>query len=113
MNHPTATQLLADLDRIREVINDEILDNNADSVPVAYIVGVKEIATELQVTPQAVSNWEQRRRTTGFPQPLKRLASGPVYDARAIYRWHRNYVPATGGAPTGNANNKEGKNQHG
>jgi hypothetical protein len=32
--------------------------------------------------------WDARRVTNGFPEPVERLAMGPVYDMRAVRAWH-------------------------
>lgn len=49
------------------------------------LVGVNEIAAMAGVTTQAVANW--RVRSSDFPQPLKELASGPVFRRTQIRAW--------------------------
>lgn len=49
------------------------------------LVGINEIATIASVSPQAVANW--RTRSPDFPQPLKELASGPVFRRSQIRAW--------------------------
>ena len=50
-----------------------------------HLAGTTEIAKSLGVTRQAVVNW--RSRNPEFPEPLARLASGPVYDELTIMQW--------------------------
>ncbi|WP_192255608.1 Z1 domain-containing protein [Mesorhizobium caraganae] len=49
------------------------------------LVGINEIAAMAGVTTQAVANW--RVRSSDFPQPLKELASGPVFRGTQIRAW--------------------------
>lgn len=49
------------------------------------LVGINEIAQMASVTTQAVANW--RVRSSDFPQPLKELASGPVFRRTQIRAW--------------------------
>lgn len=49
------------------------------------LVGMNEIAGMAGVTTQAVANW--RVRSSDFPQPLKDLASGPVFRRTQIRAW--------------------------
>lgn len=50
--------------------------------------GVAEIAEELGVARTTVSMWDERRsEANGFPQPLERLRSGPIYDMATIRSW--------------------------
>lgn len=49
------------------------------------LVGINEIATMAGVSTQAVANW--RVRSSDFPQPLKELASGPVFRRTQIRAW--------------------------
>lgn len=49
------------------------------------LLGVQEIAKLAGVSPQAVSNWLNRH--PDFPQPVARLASGPVWMAAPVRRW--------------------------
>lgn len=51
----------------------------------ADLVGVQEIAQMAGVTSQAVTNWEARY--ADFPQPLVRLASGPVWEWKRVVKW--------------------------
>jgi chromosome partitioning protein len=53
------------------------------------LVGVAEIAAMAGVTKQAVSNWQHRH--DGFPKPIQRLQTGPVWDKEAIARWIKNH----------------------
>ena len=49
------------------------------------LVGINEIAGMAGVSPQAVANW--RVRSSDFPQPLKELASGPVFRRTQVRAW--------------------------
>lgn len=49
------------------------------------LVGINEIAAMADVSTQAVANW--RVRSSDFPQPLKELASGPVFRRTQIRAW--------------------------
>ncbi|RBP17313.1 Z1 domain-containing protein [Roseiarcus fermentans] len=49
------------------------------------LVGIAEIAAMGGVSTQAVANW--RVRSPDFPQPLKELASGPVFRRTQIRAW--------------------------
>src|SRR5262249_37204819 len=49
------------------------------------IVGINEIATMAGVSSQAVANW--RVRAPDFPQPLRELASGPVFRRSQVRAW--------------------------
>lgn len=49
------------------------------------LVGINEIATMAGVSTQAVANW--RVRSSDFPQPLKELASGPVFRRTQVRAW--------------------------
>jgi hypothetical protein len=48
------------------------------------IVGVREIANHLGVTPARVTQLTKR---ADFPAPYARLASGPVWKREPILRW--------------------------
>ena len=65
------------------------------------LAGVAEIAEELGVGRNAVSMWDIRRTGVAhdFPQPVVRLASGPVYDMAEIRAWwtRRQHRDADGG----------------
>jgi hypothetical protein len=49
------------------------------------LMGLFEVARLARVSPQAVSNWVNRK--ADFPEPLAQLASGPVWDGAEIRRW--------------------------
>lgn len=51
------------------------------------LAGVAEIADELGVPRTNISMWDARRRTSGFPEPIARLAAGPVYRMDEIRAW--------------------------
>lgn len=54
--------------------------------------GIAEISAEFGVPRSTVSMWDIRRRTTRMPEPVARLASGPIYDMAEIRRWYPNKV---------------------
>jgi hypothetical protein len=50
--------------------------------------GVAEIAEELGLPRTTVSMWDARRsEVNGYPEPVARLASGPIFDMAEIRRW--------------------------
>ena len=49
------------------------------------LMGLYEIANLAGVTPQAVSNWVKRKMD--FPKPVATLASGPVWEGKAVRAW--------------------------
>jgi predicted DNA-binding transcriptional regulator AlpA len=49
------------------------------------LVGVAEIAQRAGVKRDTIRQW--RRRHPDFPQPLIRLATGPVWDYAEVERW--------------------------
>jgi hypothetical protein len=51
------------------------------------LVGVAEIARLKGVGRTTVTQWAARRHRNGFPEPVARLAMGPVYDRREIEAW--------------------------
>jgi predicted DNA-binding transcriptional regulator AlpA len=58
---------------------------NTTQEDIMELMGLYEIAQAAGVTPQAVSNWVKRKPE--FPEPLALLASGAVWDGRAIRTW--------------------------
>lgn len=64
-----------------------------------HLAGVAEIAALFLVSRTVVSNWDARRDRNGFPLPVCRLASGPVYDVNEVLSWYAGYVPLKGGRP--------------
>lgn len=69
------------------------------TIDVGSIVGVAEISSLLGVGRTTVSNWDDRRERNGFPQRVKTLASGPIYDVDEIVAWFVDYEPSRGGRP--------------
>ena len=49
------------------------------------LVGIAEIARDIGVSRQVVSNWRSRDAT--FPQPVKTLSMGPVFDMNDVKNW--------------------------
>lgn len=56
--------------------------------PNVELGGVAEISEEFGVPRSTISMWNARRNeNNGFPEPVVRLASGPVYDMAEIRAW--------------------------
>lgn len=51
--------------------------------------GVAEISDLFGVPRTTVSMWDTRRATSGFPEPVERLAMGPIYRMDEVAEWHR------------------------
>lgn len=49
------------------------------------LVGVAEVAARLGVKPGTIRQWQ--RRHADFPQPLARLAAGPVWNWEDFGAW--------------------------
>ena len=61
------------------------------------LVGVQEVATRAGVAVATVHSW--RRRHGDFPEPVARLASGPVWRWSDVEAWLA--VPRPSGRPRG------------
>lgn len=61
------------------------------------LAGLAEAAEILGVTKRTALGYSKRR---DFPEPLARLASGPVWDAAAVETWCVNHGPFRRGRPT-------------
>lgn len=72
------------------------------------LAGVAEVATALGVSRTQVQTWDSRRARNGFPEPVARLACGPIYALSAVLEWRAQYVPNKGGAPRGERNGRYG-----
>lgn len=55
--------------------------------------GVAEISELFGVPRTTVSMWDARRATSGFPQPVQRLAAGPVYLMSEVVAWYEERYP--------------------
>lgn len=54
------------------------------------LMGFKEVAEYLKVTPQTIRNYlNPKRPNSRFPKPLKYLAATPVWDRREIEAYKR------------------------
>ena len=53
------------------------------------LVGVKELAEYLGVHRSMITHWDARRRRTGFPLPVARLAMGAIYDRGEVMMWRQ------------------------
>src|SRR4051794_33183639 len=58
------------------------------------LAGVQEIAELLNVTRQRVHQII-RNDDSGFPAPVAELASGDIWDLRAVQKWKRTVRPST------------------
>jgi hypothetical protein len=70
-----------------------------DTVEVRNLAGVAEVAWLFGVRRTTVSNWSAHRSGAGFPEPVVRLASGPVFDLSEISAWYAGYSPLKGRKP--------------
>jgi hypothetical protein len=69
------------------------------SIPLEYLVGFAEIAETLREGRTTVGNWYDRRARNGFPECVKRLRQGPLFDLREVKEWYDDYTPSKGGRP--------------
>ncbi len=60
------------------------------------LVGVAEIAQTFGVSKQTAVKYSQR---PDFPEPLDRLASGPVWRRTAVAAWGKEHLPLRTGRP--------------
>ena len=65
------------------------------------IAGNKDLAAMLHVKESTNANWADRRemaddKGTGYPNPIARIASGPVWDASEVREWYKAYTPQKG-----------------
>ena len=71
------------------------------TIDVTEIVGIREMLDMLHVRDSTLSNWVRQRimadnRGTGFPEPIRKLAMGPIWDAEEVRAWYRKYTPQKG-----------------
>lgn len=73
-----------------EAVDEQTHLDQADQPNLPRLVSAAEVADQLGISRQRV---HQLQSTAGFPEPLYRLRTGPVWDARAIEafatRWDR------------------------
>jgi hypothetical protein len=60
------------------------------------LAGLAEVAEMLRVTKRTALNYAKRE---DFPEPLDRLASGPVWRRVDVERWAKKRLPLTPGRP--------------
>ena len=60
------------------------------------LVGVTEVASLFGVAPNTAWRWSKE---DGFPEPVARLASGPVWRRVDVEAWRRDRVPRPTGRP--------------
>jgi hypothetical protein len=68
------------------------------------VVGLAEIAELLDVSKDSVLNYAKR---ADFPEPLARLAAGPVWERRKIEKWAAKTLPLQQGRPRGSGKSKQ------
>ena len=51
-----------------------------------FLVGPAEIAESLSIDANTINVW-RRRESVGFPEPVRHLKRGPVWDIREIREW--------------------------
>jgi predicted DNA-binding transcriptional regulator AlpA len=61
------------------------------------LAGLAEVAEILEVSKWSALHYSKR---DDFPEPLARLASGPVWDAAEIAAWGAEHGPFRPGRPT-------------
>jgi predicted DNA-binding transcriptional regulator AlpA len=60
------------------------------------LAGLAEIAEILAVTKRTAWNYTQR---DDFPEPIDRLASGPIWRRADVAKWGKAYLPLPPGRP--------------
>jgi uncharacterized protein YjcR len=83
------------------------------------VAGYTDLGRLLGVSANQVYMWHQRRARNGFPEMVAQVISpspaggrkrAAMFDIEAVLAWHKEYRPATGGAPKGNLHTlKHGK----
>jgi hypothetical protein len=71
-----------------EVMTEDEYERRADAPTLPELVGASEVGTMLGVSRQRV---HQLRDLTAFPAPLVEVAMGPLWDARAIEAFEREW----------------------
>lgn len=61
---------------------------DGDMTETRELVGVAEISARFGVGRTTVSQWQARRASTGFPDPVADLRMGPVFDWDEVRTWH-------------------------
>jgi predicted DNA-binding transcriptional regulator AlpA len=60
------------------------------------LVGLSEIAETFDRTKRTALRYTKR---ADFPQPVERLASGPVWHRAEVEEWAKSHLPLTSGRP--------------
>lgn len=79
----------------------EAIDEGLRKARHEFFIGTAETAGLLGVSKQRVS--ELAKTHPDFPQPIKRLKSGPVYDRGEMVEWEKNWERRRTGRPRRNA----------
>jgi predicted DNA-binding transcriptional regulator AlpA len=75
-------------------------DSSASHVsldPMAELAGLAEVAAICGVSKRTASSYAKRG---DFPEPIDRLASGPVWRRAEVAEWARVHLPLPPGRPT-------------
>lgn len=64
-------------------------------VKAEYLYGVTELAQLLSVGATTITSWAANENI-GFPLPVKRNASGSIWDVTDVIKWYAAYVPKQG-----------------
>jgi hypothetical protein len=75
-------------------------------VPSEKLAGLAEVAEILAVPKRTAARYVRRE---GFPAPLERLASGPVWLRREVREWGRKQLPLRTGRPPKQKGEDRGK----
>jgi hypothetical protein len=73
--------------------------NEPRLIDVRKLAGVAELARLFMVGRTTVTQWAARADRNGFPDPVARLAMGPVFDLDEVLDWYTHYEPDKGGRP--------------
>jgi predicted DNA-binding transcriptional regulator AlpA len=68
------------------------------------LMGFAEVADLLGVPKRTAARYAKR---SDFPEPVRRLASGPIWVRRDVERWAKKNLPLTGGRPRNPSSSRE------
>ncbi len=57
------------------------------TVYIEDLVGLKELAGILHVPYETIGGWDNRRATTGFPDPILHLSMGRLWNTKDVVTW--------------------------
>lgn len=64
---------------------------NPDTIQLRHVVTFSEAALQLGVSRQALNDLRIRHAET-FPEPVRKFGPQPVFDIRAMERWHARHM---------------------